>query len=159
MTMLTSQNIAEFVIEALERTAFVLAEIIDAGQATSLPAPTKFSRITYFGPTAGVIYLAASEGFICELAASILGVEPADVDPSNEGEDAIKELANIVGGSAILKIGGEKCEYSLRLPELIEASDLPGSDNNTQMCFVESEGELLKVIWQPADSASSAAAA
>lgn len=158
MNTLTSQNIAGFVIEALERTAFVLAEIIDAGQATSLPAPTKFSRISYFGPSHGYIYLAASEGFICELAASILGVEPEEVNPSNEGEDAIKELANIVGGSAIMELGGEKCEYSLRLPELVEASDLPNSDNNTQTCFVESEGELLKVIWQPTDSAASAAA-
>ena len=104
------------------------------------------------------MHLAASEGFICELASSILGVEPEDVDPAIEGEDAIKELANIVGGSAILKLGGEKCEYSLHLPELIQASDLPSSDNNTQVCFVESEGELLKVIWQPTDSSASAAA-
>ena len=93
MTMLTSQKIADFVIEALERTAFVLAEAIDAGQATSLPAPSKYSRISYIGPTSGNVYLAASEGFIRELAASILGVEPEDVDPSNEGEDAITELA------------------------------------------------------------------
>lgn len=158
MTMLTSQQIADFVIEALERTAFVLAESIDAGQATSLPAPSKYSRISYIGPTSGNVYLAASEGFIRELAASILGVEPEDIDPSNEGEDAITELANIVGGSAILKLGGEKCEYSLRLPELIEASELPKTDNNTQVCYVESDGELLKVIWQPNDSTASAAA-
>lgn len=158
MTMLTSQAIAEFVIEALERTAFVLAETIDAGEASSLPAPTKFSRIAYTGPTSGYIFLAASEGFICELASSILGVEPEDVDPSIEGEDAITELANIVGGSVVLELGGEKCEYSLRLPELIEASDLPKSDNNTQVCFVESECELLKVIWQPTEISASAAA-
>ena len=158
MTMLTSQKISDFVIEALERTAFVLAEAIDAGQATSLPAPTNFARISYIGPSCGYVYLAASEGFIRELAASILGVEPEDIDPSNEGEDAITELANIVGGSVTLELGGEKCEYSLRLPELIEASELPKTDNNTQVCYVESEGELLKVIWQPNDSAASAAA-
>lgn len=158
MTLLTSQQIAEFVIEALERTAFVLAETIDAGEASSLPAPTKFSRIAYTGPSSGNVFLAASEGFICELASSILGVEPEDVDPSIEGEDAITELANIVGGSVILKLGGEKCEYSLRLPELIEAANLPESNNYTQVCFVESEGELLKVIWQPDDSSASVAA-
>ena len=147
MIMLTSQKISDFVIEALERTAFVLAEAIDSDQATSLPQPSKFSRISYIGPTGGFVYLAASEGFVCELAASILGVEHEDVDPSNEGEDAITELTNIVGGSVILELGGEKCEYSLRLPELIEASELPKTDNNTQVCYVESEGELLKVIW------------
>ena len=89
MTMLTSQQIADFVIEALERTAFVLAEAIDAGQATSLPAPSKYSRISYIGPTSGNVYLAASEGFIRELAASILGVEPEDVDPS-KGLEAVQ---------------------------------------------------------------------
>ena len=158
MIMLTSEKIAEFVIEALERTAFVLAETIDGEQAGSLPAPTKFSRIAYIGPTNGYIFLAASEGFLCELASSILGVEPEDVDPAIEGEDAITELANIVGGSVILEMGGEKCEYSLRLPELVEDSDLPESNSNIQVCFVESEGELLKVIWHPADSSAAAAA-
>ncbi len=93
-----------------------------------------------------------------ELVSSLLGVEPEDVDPASQGEDAIKELANIVGGSTILELGGAECEYSLNLPELVEAPETPEPGDRGAACFVESEGELLKVIWRPSDPSQSAAA-
>ncbi len=158
MSQLTSQRIAQLVIEALERTAFVLAEPVDAERAAELPAVTCFSRILYTGPDQGQLFLAASDGFMRELVSSLLGVEPEDVDPVSQGEDAIKELANIVGGSTVLELGGADCEYSLNLPELVEAPEMPEAGDRGAECFVESEGELLKVIWSPSDPSRSAAA-
>ena len=158
MSQLTSQRIAQLVIEALERTAFVLAEPVDAERAAELPAVTCFSRIFYTGPDQGQLFLAASEGFMRELVSSLLGVEPEEVDPVNQGQDAIKELANIVGGSTVLELGGADCEYSLNLPELVEAPETPEPGDRGAACFVESEGELLKVIWRPSDPSRSAAA-
>ena len=158
MSQLTSQRIAQLVIDALERTAFVLAEPVDAERAAELPAVTCFSRIFYTGPDQGQLFLAASEGFVRELVSSLLGVEPEDVDPVSQGEDAIKELANIVGGSTILELSGADCHYSLNLPELVEAPEMPEPGDRGAACFVESEGELLKVIWRPSDASRSAAA-
>ncbi len=158
MSQLTSQRIAQLVIEALERTAFVLAEPVDPERAAELPAVTCFSRILYTGPDQGQLFLAASEGFMRELVSSLLGVEPEDVDPVSQGEDAIKELANIVGGSTVLELGGADCEYSLNLPELVEAPEMPEAGDRGAECFVESEGELLNVIWHPSDPSRSAAA-
>lgn len=158
MSQLTSQRIGQLVIDALERTAFVLAETVDAGEAAQLPKPTYFSRIVYTGPTQGEVLLAASDGFVRELASSILGVEPEDVDAEIEGQDAIKELANIVGGSTILELGGVNCQYSLELPELLDGSSIPEPGDSGAASFVESEGELLKIVWRPMDSSQSAAA-
>ncbi len=158
MSQLTSQRIAQLVIDALERTAFVLAEPVDAERAAELPAETCFSRILYTGPDQGQLFLAASEGFVRELVSSLLGVEPQDVDPASQGEDAFKELANIVGGSTILELGGADCRYSLNLPELVEGSETPEPGDRGAACFVESEGELLKVIWRPSDPSRSDAA-
>ncbi len=158
MSQLMSQRIGELVIEALERTAFVLAETVDAGRAAELPKPIHFSRIVYTGPTQGEVHLAASDGFVRELASSILGVEPEEVDTETQGQDAIKELANIVGGSTILELGGADCKYSLRLPELLDGSSASEPGDNGAVCFIESEGELLKVVWHPMDSSQSAAA-
>ncbi len=134
------------------------AEPVDAGQAAELPSPTYCARIAYSGPSEGQLILAASEGFLRELASSILGVEPEEVDPDQHGKDAIKELANILGGSAVLELGGAECHYSLNLPELIECSEAPEPGAQGAVCFVETEGEILKVIWHPSDSSRSAAA-
>ncbi len=158
MSQLTSQRIAQLVIEALERTAFVLAEPVAAERAAELPAVTCFSRIFCTGPDQGQLFLAASEGFMRELVSSLLGVEPEEVDPVSQGQEAIKELANIVGGSTVLELGGADCEYSLNLPELVEAPEMPEAGDRGAECFVESEGELLKVIWRPSDPARSVAA-
>jgi Chemotaxis phosphatase CheX len=158
MTALTPDRLAQLVLTALERTAFVLAEPITAEQAAEHPAPTHFSRISYHGPSDGEIVLAASEGFILELASSLLGVEAADVNPAVEGQDAIKELANIVGGSVILELGGEDCMYSLKLPRLTSPAELASPIPAQSVCHLDSVGELLEVRWYPTPMAQAAAA-
>jgi len=48
MNNLNEENMAEFVVEALERTAFVLADIVDAEYATQeLPPPDRYARIAF----------------------------------------------------------------------------------------------------------------
>lgn len=158
MNDLTASCIGELVVEALERTAFVLAETIDQTEAAELPAATRFSGISFTGAVEGSIVLSASEGFVMELASSLLGVEPEEIDPDNEGRDALNELANIVGGSVILKMGGadKNCEYGL--PRALAGDEVPEDSSVMIRCFIESEGELLSVGWLPAAGSSSAAA-
>ena len=85
-------------------------------------------------------------------------MEPEEIDPEVQGKDAIKELANIIGGSAILELGGDDCQYSLQLPELAGGTSASEPGDDGAACFVESEGEILKVVWRPMDSSQSAAA-
>ena len=149
MSQLNADRLANLAIQTLERTAFVLAEAVSAEEAANMPQPGGYSRIAYTGPSCGEVFLAASEGFIRELASSILGVEPDEIDPETQGRDALRELANIVGGSVTRELGGEVCRLSLGLPELADSSDLPSVADQGQQCFLESEGELLKVMWIP----------
>ncbi|MCH8344362.1 MAG: chemotaxis protein CheX [Planctomycetes bacterium] len=149
MNQLDADRLAKLAIQTLERTAFVLAESISAEEAANMPQPTRYSRIAYTGPSCGEVFLAASEGFIRELASSILGVEPDEIDLETQGPDALKELANIVAGSVTLELGGAECRLSLGLPELADSSDMPSVADQGQQCFLESEGELLKVMWIP----------
>ena len=158
MNNLTASRIGELVVEALERTAFLLADTIDEVEAAELPAATRFARITFSGAAEGSIVLSASEGFVQELASSLLGVEPDQVDPDNEGRDALNELANIVGGSVILQLGGAEKQYQYGLPRALAKEEVPKDSPGMIKCFVESEGELLSVGWLPHPGSSAAAA-
>ena len=149
MSQLNADRLAKLAIQTLERTAFVLAEAVSAEEAANMPQPNRYSRIAYTGPSCGEVFLAASEGFIRELASSILGVEPDEIDLETQGSDALKELANIVAGCITLDLGGEVCCLSLGLPELADSSDMPSVPDQGQQCFLEAEGELLKVMWIP----------
>lgn len=158
MTSLTSERISELVVEALERTAFVLVDDVDVERAGELPSPTHCVKISFSGAATGDVFLAASEGFVVELASSILGVEPDEVDSAQEGADAISELTNIVGGSIILELGGDQNYIHYGLPMPIESDQLPDIADDTARCFLECDDELLTVFWIPIAEDVSAAA-
>jgi len=154
MNEFSADRLAEMVIAALERTAFVLAEPADADRVKSLPAPAHAAVIRYTGPKSGSVRLEATDGFLREVASSLLGVEPDEVNVEKDGLDVIRELANIVGGSVILELGGDACPFSLGLPEVVAVSGSAGSSDC--VCHIESDGEHLRVVWH-ADAAAVAA--
>ena len=144
MSIIDHDTLQSIITDALERTAFVIVDPCDDASASGLKPATMHARINYGGPSSGQIFVSASPGFLIELASSILGVEPNEVRLDVEGSDALRELANIVGGSALVAIGGEETPYSLGLPEII--TDAPGGHPDAT-CTVESMGEALRVSW------------
>lgn len=158
MNNLNADRIGQLVVEALERTAFVLADPVPADYAESLPVPDRFSKVDFSGAAVGSVVLSASEGFVRELASSLLGVEPDEVEPDCDGQDALNELANIVGGSVILELGGAEKEYHYGLPCTMSPNEVPDDTPGTVRSYLEAEGELLCVAWTPQDAVNSAAA-
>lgn len=145
MKIIDTTTLSDVTISMLERTAMVLAEPAPDGE--NLPQPTHFARITYRGPSQGTLILSATEGFLRELAASLLGVEAADVHVPTFGTDALKEMANIIGGSVILALSGDVCEYSLGLPEILKVEDVVIGNGPHAQCAVVAEGGPLRVRW------------
>lgn len=153
--MITSERLVEIVTEALERTCFLVSDpsdqeaLVDRGHRLARSA-----AIRYSGPDSGDVHVLASDGFLQELASSMLGVEPEEIDLEVEGRDAIRELANILGGSVILELGGDNCEYRLGLPEETTPAEVaPGT-----ACHLESAFGALKVVWSPQEAAEGKAA-
>ena len=135
---LDPNTLARLVVDALERTAFVLADPCDRPE--QLPPADTFAQIDFHGPTNGNVELRASRAFARNLAASILGTDASDVTDV-QSEEALRELANIVGGSVITALGGSDCRFSLGLPRLGHAAEL-GEDT---ACILDAEGERLEV--------------
>lgn len=158
MSCVNPERLGELAIEALERTAFVVAELADEDFIDDLPEAEWFTRIEYSGPQSGAVFLSGSTGFLLELAASLLGVDVDDVTAESEGLDALREMTNIIGGSVVTAIGGEHCELSLGLPGVVASGDLPGQNPAGCTCIMDAEGERLVVIWSPNTASESMAA-
>ena len=75
-----------------------------------------------------------------------------------DGEDAIKELTNIVGGSVILELGGDACTYTLGLPHLILPLPTGSTPPPSRTCCLNCEGHLLFITWEPDSQATAVAA-
>ncbi len=144
-TNIDSHRLAELVVETLERTAFLLTDAMPPEAKDEFDRPAWFSTINYGGTSNGAIFLAASDGFVRELASSLLGVEHEEVDMETHGRDVVNELANIVGGSVTLDLGSDTQQFSLGLPEAATAEAMPKPCDSVTQCFIESEGELLIV--------------
>jgi len=134
---LDGDTLARLAIDALERTAFVLADPCDAPE--SLPSADVFAQIEFHGSEHGGVDLCASRGFTRNLASSILGCDAAEVTDA-QGDEALRELANILGGSVIYALGGEKCTFSLGLPRLGSSGEANGPS-----CTLDAEGERLEI--------------
>ena len=122
-TDLTPNTLARLVVDALERTAFVLADPCDDPE--QLPPADTFARIEFRGPTDGCVELLASRSFARNLAASILGADASDVSDL-QSEEAL---------------GGSDCRFSLGLPQLGRA-EAAGDDT---ACILDAEGARLEV--------------
>ncbi len=156
MNTINDRQLSDLLTAALESIAFVLAERIDMEEAATYARPTHFARIAYSGANSGEVILGASDGFLRELASSLLGVEPEEINVEEQGCDALRELANIVGGSVVFELDGEDCRYTLGLPEPRE-QPLPPCGATCESA-VESEGEVLIAQWHAGRTRQSTAA-
>ena len=120
MSELTPHRLSELLAGALERIAFVITESCDESDLPLPFSPTQRARIVIGGVGRATVLLEADDGFLCEFAAGLLGCDPDEVDPTAAGRDALSELANILGGSVVVALGGTDREYRLGLPEALD---------------------------------------
>lgn len=147
MNAVNTESLVDATISALERTAMVLAE--PAEDTDGYGSVSRYARVAYSGPSHGTLTLCANDQFMCDLAASLLGVEPSEIDVDDQGVDALKEMANILGGSVIVAISGESCDYSLGLPEILADAGTSAAEEATAnaKCVVTADDGLLQVLW------------
>ncbi len=114
MNAIDGARLTSLTTSALETVAFVAVDIGTSDQ------PHEFARhgeIQFHGQGAhGRLSLSASDGFLAELASSMLGVEPEEVDALRDGQAALLELLNIVAGEVIVELGGQEEAIKLGMP-------------------------------------------
>src|SRR5581483_4009015 len=87
--------------------------------------------ISFFGRAAGLVYLRLSPASAAEVAARILGLEQKQIIDSNEINDAVGELLNIVTGNFKSNLCDAGLDCRLDQPRVTQTSDfstpkLPG---------------------------------
>lgn len=105
---------------ALERMAFVLAEPVDVDPEQALAAANHFASVAIVGNGLGFTLVAADDGFLCEVAAGMLGIEPNEVPLAVHGDPTALELANVLGGHAIHESDGDQSRLRVELPVRID---------------------------------------
>lgn len=86
------------------------------------------TRISYFGPFRGTLFLRCTRDFSTLLAANLLGIDSEDDQAATAAEDASKEFMNIVCGQLVTALYGTESVFNLSIPQLDVMSAPPDLD-------------------------------
>lgn len=112
--------------EILETMFFMPSEFSekkDLGALKSAPdTPLISSSLSFTGPVSGTFAVVAPLPLAKELAANLLGLEPAEVD-REEVEATVKELLNMVAGKSFA-LFDKKSVFNMGVPDLVDAESI-----------------------------------
>ena len=149
MTDEAQNTLLNVVSDVLQRFAFMFAEAPEnpdqIWQGTYL-----HSTIAFRGPGSGTISLMAPEPLCTDSAANILGVmDTSDLTP-DAGEDAIKELSNVICGEFVSILYGSKVIVDLTVPVLCRTDSSKwremAADSRSFIRDVEGQPMLVSLI-------------
>ncbi|MDD5308940.1 MAG: chemotaxis protein CheX [Deltaproteobacteria bacterium] len=104
------------VSQTLGETAFVFVEETEEAHLSWGADEILEARISFHGPSDGVLALAAGEKFATELAANLLGIDPDNAEAARGGRDAVGELANILLGVLLERWFPGDTTYGMDVP-------------------------------------------
>jgi two-component system chemotaxis response regulator CheY len=136
--------LAETGASCLEECVFVLARPAE-GRA---PFPAEVSRasINFEGTVAGRLVISTGSELGLEIAAGMLGVDPADPEAHRSVDPALGELVNILAGVLAERLYGPECAYRIGLPELSRGpSEPPGPPGTVLADLVDDEGRGFRI--------------
>ncbi len=122
MNAVTGSDFSKTVRSALERMAFVNTEPGEDTAGEVLAQAFGHAVVDIAAPSSRMtLVVSATPGMIREIAGGMMGLEPEEVDIDEHGRATLAELANILGGELVMKLGGETIEMRMGLPG--EATD------------------------------------
>lgn len=103
--------------DVLEQFAFMFLAPVESGELPLRGREFLHAGIQFSGPFSGWLSVYASPSFCLQLAANVLGMEPAELTPEH-AEDALRELVNVACGELLVALAGRKTIFDLSVPVL-----------------------------------------
>ena len=152
MTNSSKKTLAEVIVAVLENQAFIFADVVDNAEAPPLPEEHHVVQMAFIGPVCGGLTMVFPAVMCAEVAANMLGLDEDDELAIAGGQDALKELVNVVCGQVLTEVAGEEPVFDLTVPEIStmdqEAWDKMLRDSETVALLVDDEPVLARLLWE-----------
>ncbi len=120
MTESLEQAVVEAAILVFETAAFM--SIWPATESDGeLAPPDVAARMGFRGPRTGTLTLRVASSMLPVLADNMLGESDAD-DAREKGQDALRELLNMICGNVLTAWQGEETIFDLSPPEILDSA-------------------------------------
>jgi CheY-specific phosphatase CheX len=114
----TPEMLTEVLSSVLEEAAFFMIEpevVPDRFDGDVFSATIDFEAMR-----GGQLRLTASRNLARNLAANMLGIDPADPEADAQGRNALGEILNVLGGAFVTRHFGTKIPFQLGLPSVAD---------------------------------------
>jgi hypothetical protein len=117
--------LSEVLGQVLEDAAFVFVEPADEPEAWG--PPVLAASLAFESVQGGTLRITAAPAAGVELAANMLGVDPADPEAAEHGLAALAEILNVVGGAFVTRYFGTAVpsQLGLPVPEVLQGEPRP----------------------------------
>jgi chemotaxis protein CheY-P-specific phosphatase CheC len=122
MNAAISGILTDVVVDTLEKLAFLFAAPLE-GPAPEYSQELATVRVRFSGPLCGGMQLSLSRSVLTELAGNMLGADDGSTLSTDEQNDALRELINVICGNLLPMIGGGTAEFSIQTPFIPAAGD------------------------------------
>jgi chemotaxis protein CheY-P-specific phosphatase CheC len=113
--------LSEVTARVFQQTAFLFPEPADLSSGIPAGEGAVYSvSLSFSGDREGEVSLVVTEALCRELAANVLGEDPAEDDSLEKALDAAKETLNIIAGQFLIQIFGNKALFNLTAPQVTE---------------------------------------
>jgi hypothetical protein len=117
------ERIRNVVARVLEDASFVFSDELQADARPDLALwDAEGVALSFTGEKSGVFRIWTDKAFAMLLAANMLGVDTSSPTAIEKGNDALKEMVNIIVGNALTELFGEVAVFNLGIPEKAEAT-------------------------------------
>jgi CheY-specific phosphatase CheX len=100
--------------------------------------------IAYRGPTRGRLSLRCTPQFALTLAANLLDIDPESPEAALQGQDALKELLNVLCGQLVTTLYGQEDAFELTIPVITRPTEALAA-NGGELLETTVEGEPVQL--------------
>lgn len=109
-------------LEVVEQLTFMFGEPTHKSALLDADGDYVLAQLSFTGDVAGTLSLAVPGACVPEIAANILGLEPAEVEPDTMAADSLGEMLNVICGHVIMAIAGKRADFRLGSPRVVAAT-------------------------------------
>jgi len=129
--------------------AFLFGDAVAPEELPAPDGPCFLACLPFHGRLEGNVTIVVSESLAMEIAANTLGREPSDPEVCRRAQDAVREVASVIGGhlvSALAEPGGD-VQLTPPVLFLVDPSDWERmrSEPETQCFSVDGRPAMLRV--------------
>jgi len=105
--------------EVLADFAFLFGELRPSEEIPELQGKAYLAFLPFRGTVTGSLSLSVPEDLAALIAANSLGMEPADAEVPSQAQDAVREVASVMGGHLATAFGMPGAPITLFPPQLL----------------------------------------